>query len=51
MSTVTDHEKLSTEVEVTVDESALSVDPVKVLRKLDLRLVPAVCILYLLCYL
>ncbi|PIL23217.1 MFS general substrate transporter [Ganoderma sinense ZZ0214-1] len=50
MSSLIDHEKLSTE-RVTVEESPLSVDPGTVLRKLDLRLVPPVCILYLLCFL
>ena len=43
-----DHEKLPREC-VTVEDPALSVDPRKVLRKMDLRLVPPVCMLYLLC--
>ena len=33
---------------VTVDDPALYVDPRKVLRKMDLRLVPPACMLYLL---
>ncbi|PIL29687.1 MFS general substrate transporter [Ganoderma sinense ZZ0214-1] len=45
-----DKEKLSTEI-VTVEYVAPSpsVDHKKVLRKLDLRLIPTVCILYLFC--
>ncbi|KAM5543419.1 hypothetical protein V8D89_002670 [Ganoderma adspersum] len=47
MSSFTDHEKLSTESAI-VEVSAPSVDPRKVLRKMDLHLVPPVSILYLL---
>nr|VWP01939.1 PKS_ER domain-containing protein [Ganoderma boninense] len=50
MDTFTDHEKLSTEA-VIVEDSMPSVDHGAVLRKLDLRLVPPVGILYLLCFL
>ncbi len=44
----TDHEKLATDTHVV---NVLPVDPGKVLRKLDLRLVPLVCVFYLLCFL
>ncbi|PIL29690.1 MFS general substrate transporter [Ganoderma sinense ZZ0214-1] len=50
-----DKEKLSTEI-VTVEDVApsspsVAVDHKKVLRKLDLRLMPPVCLLYLFCFL
>ena len=49
-SSLSDDEKLSTE-NVTVEVVATSVDHRKVLRKLDLHLIPPVCMLYLLCFL
>ena len=49
-SSLTDDEKLSVE-NVTVDVVATSVDHRKVIRKLDLRLIPCVCLFYLLCFL
>ena len=52
MSSFTDHEKLSTDgalVEISVQPEP--VDPRKVLQKMDLHLVPPVCIFYLLCFL
>ncbi|KAM5543421.1 hypothetical protein V8D89_002672 [Ganoderma adspersum] len=49
-SSLTDDEKLSVE-NVTVEVVATSVDHKKVLRKLDLHLIPPVCMLYLLCFL
>ncbi|KAM5541333.1 hypothetical protein V8D89_004887, partial [Ganoderma adspersum] len=51
-SSSTEEKKLSTEV-VTVEYAAPpeSVDHNKVLRKLDLRLIPPVCFLYLFCFL
>ncbi|PIL23220.1 MFS general substrate transporter [Ganoderma sinense ZZ0214-1] len=48
----TDHEKLSADgVTVEYVAPALAVDPGAVLRKLDVRLVPLACLLYLLCFL
>lgn len=51
-SSTKDGEKLSAEV-VTVEYAtpAESVNHSKVLRKLDLHLIPPVCFLYLLCFL
>ena len=43
-----DHKKLPSEG-VTVKDPAPSVDPQKVLRKMDLYLLLPVCILYLMC--
>lgn len=51
-SSSTEEKKLSTEV-VTVEYASPpeAVDHNKVLRKLDLRLIPPVCFLYLFCFL
>ncbi len=45
MASFNDHEKLAIASDVV---NVLPVDPGKVLRKLDLRLVPLVCVFYLL---
>ncbi|KAI1794369.1 MFS general substrate transporter [Ganoderma leucocontextum] len=51
MSSSTVHEKLATSTAVVEAATILTLDSRKVLRKLDLRLLPPVCILYLLCFL